>query len=239
VGDTFAQVLPLAIGVAISPVILALQIAALASARRPLARALAVFLGVAVVAVAVVLGVAALDHHAVPVPRASHWVVAGWIRIAIAIVLVGVAVRFLVAKHAEPTVKAGPEVGDDSSHLVRFAALGAAAMVSDSVMLIPAAHDAAVAPIPTGQRVTVLAVVTVVALLPAYGPMLAAVLTGTWGLGLLVRFGAWFQRHLRTIAIVGALVFAAYLALTGWIDLGKADRSPSTSGATTTTTTGG
>ena len=238
-GDTLAQVLPLAVAVAISPVILALQIAALASTRRPLMRAAAVLVGVTVVAVAVVLAVAALDHHAVSVSRTSHWVVAGWLRLAVALVLVGVAVRFLVSKRAEPAVRAGPEVGDDAAHLVRFALLGAAAMVGDSVLLIPAAHDAAVAPIPTGQRVTVLAIVTVVALFPAYGPLLAAALTGQWGLGHLVRFGAWFQRHLRTVAVVGALVFALYLALTGWQDLDKARVAERSPGVTTTTTTPG
>lgn len=235
-GGTLARVLPLAVGVAVSPVILALQIAALASARRPLLRAAAVLAGVAAVAVVVVLAVAGLDHHAAPVPRASHWVVAGWLRLAVALVLLGVAVRFLVARTAEPAVRAGPEVADDAPHLARFALLGAAAMVGDSVLLVPAAHDAAVAPIPGGQRVVVLAVVTVVALLPAYGPLLAAALTGQWGLGRLVRFGAWFQRHLRPIAVVGALVFAVYLGVTGWHDLGKA-RVARTAPVPTTVTT--
>lgn len=236
-GETLAQVLPLAVAVAISPVILALQIAALASQRRPLVRAVAVLVGVAVVTVVVVLGVAALDHHAVTVPRTSHWIVAGWIRLAVALVLVGVAVRFLVGKESEPPVKAGPEVGDDAAHLMRFAVLGAAAMVGDSVLLIPAAHDAAVAPIPTSQRVAVLAIVTVVSLLPAYGPVLAAVLTGQWGLRLLVRFGDWFHRHLRTIAIVGALGAAVYLAITGWLDLGKGEVAKDAAPVTATTTT--
>lgn len=238
-GATLVRCLPLAVGVAISPVILALQIAALSSKRRPKERATAVLIGVTVVAVVVVLAVAALDHHAAPTPSAARWIVAGWIRLGAAVVLLGVAAASALHRSARHQVHSGPEVGDDAGHLVRFALFGAAAMLGDSVLLLPAAHDAAVASIPVAQRVEILAIVLVVALIPAYLPLLAALVTGTWGLGQLERLRNWFTRHVRTITIVGALGIAAYLALSGFTDLGRstASSSTSTSNSTTTTTT--
>ena len=160
-GSTLAQVLPLALGAAVSPVILLLQVATLGSKRRPVARALLVLLGCTTVVVTVVLVVVLGHHRTTTTTSATDRLISGWIKISLAIVLLGVAVRTALTPRASVDAEPPPDDGDGRVHPVRSVLLGVAAMltnVTTLVLLIPAVRDAATASIPTVERIAVLVI---------------------------------------------------------------------------------
>ena len=219
-GHTVAKVLPLALGAAISPIILLLQVATLASPRYPVRRALIVLVATATVVAGVMLAVTLTDHQAAA-PPATDAVVGGWIQIVLAILLLAVAIHTALAP--APEERAAPVDGSDASvHAVRYFLLGVGAMVTNLttiVLLIPATHDAATAAITSGDRLLVLAVVFLIVLFPAYAPLLALAALGHRGPTVLAAFGEWLRVHKQTVAVVVSLGFAVYLGISGYLAL--------------------
>lgn len=218
-GSTLAQVLPLALGAAVSPVILLLQVATLGSKRRPVARALLVLLGCTTVVVTVVLVVVLGHHRTTATTSATDRLISGWIKISLAIVLLGVAVRTALTPRASVDAEPPPDDGDGRVHPVRSVLLGVAAMltnVTTLVLLIPAVRDAATASIPTVERIAVLVITGAIVLVPAYGPLVVVAALGRRGPATLAALGAWLHRNQRTISVAVSLGFALLLGITGF-----------------------
>jgi len=225
VSTTFARVLPLAFGAAISPVILLLQVATLASPRYPVRRAVIVLGATALVVVMVMAAVVATDAHAGAGPKTDP-VVDGWIRIVLALVLLAGAVRVALhpgATAAGPAADAPAAAADPGVRGLRFFLLGIGAMLTNLttiVLLVPATREAASAAISRGDRLVVLAVVLVITLLPAYGPLVVLAALGRRGPAALAAMSRWLGSHHRAVTVAVSLGFAAYLGISGLIALG-------------------
>ena len=216
---TLLRVLPLAFGAAISPVILLLQVATLASPRYPVRRACIVLAATAVVVVVVMGVVLATDAHAGATPKRDP-VVDGWIRIVLALVLLAGAVR--TALRPADDAAAPADDADPGVRGVRYFLLGLGAMaanVTTIVLLVPATREVATADI-GDDRLVVLAVVFVVTLLPAYGPLLVLAALGRRGPAALAAMSTWLRAHRRAVTVVVSLGFAAYLGISGLVALG-------------------
>lgn len=216
-GSALLEVLPIALGAAISPILLLLQVATLASGRHALVRSFCVLAGTVVVTAAVMAVVVVADHATTGGAGPGDPVVTDWIEVVLGVVLAAGGVRILISPR-EAASAPSPTTPDDRVHAVRSVLLGVAAMVTNLtsiVLLIPATHRAWTAPLPTGQRVLLLAVVGVVTLLPASLPPLLVVALGRRGPVVLSAMSGALHRHQRTITALVALGFAAVFLVKG------------------------
>jgi hypothetical protein len=230
--STLVRVLPLALGGAISPVILLLQIATLASQSHRIGRCLLVITSNMLVVVVIMAAVVFGDHHtssdiAADAPTNP---VAAWIRIVLAILLAATALRLIIEQLQAPTTGSSDlssattteSSKDQPFHPVRYFLIGLGAMVSNAttiVLLIPATHTVATANLQPSQALVLYAIVTAIVLLPSYLPLVVFMALGQRGPMLMNRFGDWLHTHQRTIGIVVSLGFAIYLGWTGFNDL--------------------
>ena len=218
-GSLLVAVLPLALGAAVSPTLLALQLLVLSGSTHRLARAWALALGAALVlGVFSVLCVTALQrvrpqHHD---PRSA----------TDAAVLLGsgallglVAVRSLVRR---PTVGerhtsriAGRLESAPTGWFVGVGAVGMVVNFSTLLLVLPAVHEITRAPATPTEKVVVFLVLYVIVLLPVLLPVGLATALGARADGLLDATNVWIGRHARTIGIAVELVFAVYLVVKG------------------------
>jgi hypothetical protein len=227
VADTLVTVLPLALGGAISPVILLLQLATLASRAHPVGRALVVLAANITVVVVIVAVVVVTDHRtatgAIATGNATD-VVGAWIKVVLAVLLAATALR-LALEHDKTEGPADDDTGDDTEPLrpMRYFLLGLGAMVSNAttiVLLIPAVHTVATAGLRRPQELTLLAVVSIIVLLPSYLPLVALGALGRRGPEALSTLGRWLHGHQRQVGIAVSAGFAVYLGWSGLAALG-------------------
>ncbi len=218
-GSLLVAVLPLALGAAVSPTLLALQLLVLSGSTHGLARAWALALGAALVLGAFsVLCVTALQrvrpHHA-----GHRSATDAAVLLASGALLGLVAVRSLVRR---------PTVGERhtsriAGHLETaptgwFVGVGAVGMVvnfSTLLLVLPAVHEITHAAAPSTAKVVAFLVLYVVVLLPVLLPVGLATALGARADGLLDATNVWIGRHARTIGIAVELVFAVYLVVKG------------------------
>ncbi len=218
-GALLTSVLPLALGAAISPTLLALQLLVLSSSTRRLARGWAVAAGSALVLASFsLLGLTAFDHIG-PAHRPHHSLRDSVICFAGAGLLGFLALRSL---HRRPTPgekeKERTAGRLDTAPTFWFLGAGAVGMLvnfSTLVLFAAALHEIARSPVGTLDRSAVLAVLFAITLVPVLVPV-----------GLVTAFGdradpplntahAFVTRHARTIATAVEVVFAAYLVWKG------------------------
>ena len=214
VPEVLAQVLPLALGAAVSPVILLVQMATLTSGTARLARAWAVAGGTAVALTGWGLAGWVLVNR-LPTPRTGPDATAAAVDLALAFVLVALGLRSLSQRHDPPHAPA-PQDSTGGAHVAASFALGLVAMatnVTTVVLFLPAVRDVARAQLPVGGSAVVLAVLLLIVTVPAWLPVLAVTLGGAAGRRLLDRVGAFATIHHATIAAVVSFGFALYL---GW-----------------------
>jgi hypothetical protein len=229
VGRTFIEVLPLALGGAISPVVLLVQLATLASRSHPVGRSLIV-LGANALVVAVVIVVVVVGDHRTAMgatPTGTGDVVGAWIRIVLAVLLAATAVRLLVvgdkgAKGSDPA-EPTPDAAEEPLRPLRFFLLGVGAMASNAttlVLLIPAIHTVATAGLRGGQELSLFVSISAIVLLPSYLPLLGLGALGKRGPATLDALSTWLRHHNRDVQIVVSLGFAVFLGWTGFTALG-------------------
>jgi hypothetical protein len=213
VPEVLAQVMPLALGAAISPVILLVQMATLTTGQQRMARAWAVAAGTAVALVGWGVAGWALVNR-LPTPRSGPDAAAAAVDLALALVLVALGLRSLTQRHDPP-----PAPRSGSEHSARLAAsfaIGLVAMatnVTTVVLFLPAVRDVARSQLSVADSALVLVVVLAVVTVPAWLPVLAVALGGAAGRRLLDRVGAVASSHHAMIAAVVSFGFALYL---GW-----------------------
>lgn len=215
--STIAKVLPLALGAAISPVLLLLQVATLASKNYPLRRALLILASSSAVTAIVIIAIS-LTNQQSTTTSAPQESIHGWIEIVLATLLAANALRIILAPPSDTEVKAKPDEANPRLHPVRYLLLGLAAMVTNFttiVLLIPAVHEVVTAPISNSDQVVLLISVGLLVEFVAFFPIIVVVAAGKKGPVMLDRLSNFLHRHRHRIAIVVSLVFAIYLAYSG------------------------
>jgi hypothetical protein len=219
VAALLASVLPLAVGAAISPTLLALQLLVLTGPTRPLARAWALTAGAALVLAGVsVLGVTVLNHlhpgrHDHPSLRDAvvMFLAAG--------LLVVLAVRSLIRRPTPAEQQKTRTAGRlETAPTVWFVGVGALGMVvnfSTLVLFVPALHEITRSAVDGAGRAVAFAMLFVITLLPVLLPVATVSLLGRRAEPALVAMRSFVTRHARQIGIVIEVVFAAYLAVRG------------------------
>lgn len=216
------RVLPLALGAALSPIILALQMMTLTTGSRRQLRAWLVAIGAALACVMwTVVGLYVVNR--LPHPARGPDPTSGAIRVALALVLVSLGVNALYHRNpdASPAQAEAPPDGGPA-HLPRAVLLGFAAMLSNAsslVLFLPALHEITHARTDDANKSIVLGVLILVTLVPALVPPLAAVIGGASARSGLDRLSAMIATHHTTINATICFVFAAYLLVTGVVRL--------------------
>jgi len=218
-GSLLVAVLPLALGAAISPTLLALQLLVLTGTTHRLARAWALAAGAALVLAAFsLLCVTALQrirpHHGDHKSATDAAVL-----LASGALLGLLAIRSLLTR---PTVgerhtsKISTRLESASSGW--FVGVGAVGMIvnfSTLVLVVPAIHEITHAGVSTTTKAAVFVVMYVIVLLPVLVPVLLVSILGSGADRALDATHAWVTSHARTIGVVIEGVFAAYLIVKG------------------------
>jgi hypothetical protein len=217
-GTLLAAVLPLAIGAAVSPTLLALQLIVLSGTTHRLARAWALAAGAALVlATFSLLCVTALsrvrpDHGHKSATDATVLIASG--------VLLGVlAVRSRIRK---PTVGerhssklSGRLTTAPSGWFVGVGAFGMVVNFSTLLLVLPAVHEITYSSADFSAKATSFVVLYVIVLLPVLAPVVLAQLLGARADHALDVTHRWVGRNARTIGTVIEAVFAVYLVVKG------------------------
>lgn len=215
-GALLGKVVPLALGAAISPVVLTLQVLTLAKNRFPLRRTWAVAAGCTVVALVwAAIGLLAINQT----PEANSGqpdATSGVIAVVFAMLLVGLGVRALWHGNADDA----PPTGDDDARprVLAFFAIGLGAMVTNFtsfVLFFPAVHAIAVSDASDTTTAVAMIVLLALTLSTAYGPPLVATVMGSRAQAGLDRLGGFVTRHHAGINATICFGFAVYLAVRG------------------------
>jgi threonine/homoserine/homoserine lactone efflux protein len=215
-GELLGKVLPLALGAAISPVVITLQVLTLAANRYPLRRTWAIAAGCTLVTI----GWAAVALLATNRTSAAHTgnpsATSGLLALAFAVLLVGLGVRALL--HRGKSDDPRPSKSSDRPHSWEFLAIGLGAMVTNFtsfLLFFPAVHAIGVSDATESERAVALLVLFLITLLPAYAPPLVATVLGQRAQQGLDRLGRFVTVHRATINATICFAFAIYLTVRG------------------------
>jgi hypothetical protein len=213
------SVLPLAVGAAISPTLLALQLLVLTGPTKPLARAWALAAGSALVlAVFALLGLTLLNHLR-PAEHDHHSVRGAVIVLIAAALLAALALRSLLRRpmpadeHTSRT--AGILATAPTYWFVGAGAIGMVLNFSSLVLFLPALHEITRSAAGLAARGVAFALLYVVTLLPVLAPVGLVTILGPRATPALQATRAFVARHSRQIGITIEVVFAAYLTVKG------------------------
>jgi hypothetical protein len=215
VGSLLAQTLPLALGAAISPIVLAITVAMLTGEGRG-PRAIAFLAGAAIPLVALSALIMFFGSGvSLKVPAS----VQGPLDLAFAALLLFVGGRALVRQLR------GAPAGSARSHdehrgvaPSRAFAIGLGSMATNFTSLIlflPAMKAVAAAPVTPGARAIAAAVIVAIVLSTIWMPLLLITVAPRTVDALLADVAAFFEKNQRAVAIVLGLGFGAYLLIRG------------------------
>jgi hypothetical protein len=212
-GELLATVVPLALGAAIAPSILTLELLALGTDVAPRRRGWAMALGYLAGLLAWAAVAIALTRHAGGADTEPEWT--AFVRLAAAAALVIAGIVTLVRG---PSDKATRQLSPAKPDLPAFLGVGAAVMLTNLTTLalfIPAVHLIGAADVAIEGRGVALAIVVVITMIPAVLPPLAVTLVGEPAQRVLARLNAWLVRHSRAVGAIVCFGFAILLAVQG------------------------
>lgn len=223
VSSLFLSVLPLALGAAVSPTLLTLELLILAGRNHPLSRAWSFALGASGVLIAyAVVGLAFLQR----LPDAgsgSPSLASAVIKIVAGLALGLLGARQLLHRPAPGEAKqsalrqrmatSGPAV------YAGIGALGMLTNVSTLVLLFPAMHEISVSAAPDAEKAWVAAAVVAIALSMVLLPVLSVTLLGARAHAVLAAMNRFTTDHKRQINAAIAFFFAVWLLWSGGSDL--------------------
>jgi threonine/homoserine/homoserine lactone efflux protein len=211
-GQLLAQVVPLALGAAVSPLVFAVQLATLTGPRR-LARGSMVAAGAAVPLIGVAVLMLAFGR-AIRLPKLSAATL-GTTDIVFGIVLLLLGLRALLRPRA--TKESGAKKPRGTSLGASFGA-GVGMMLSNFTtiaLFIPAMKIVAESGLDAAEVGAATVIVLLITLIPALVPLaLTAAVPKTSG-RVLTATGDWLGEHRRWITVVLGLGFGAYLVIHG------------------------
>jgi hypothetical protein len=196
-------VLPFALGAAVSPTLLTLELLILAGKTKPKARAWMFMLG-AVITI-LLIGLAAttvLRAVATPsIPPHEPWLLA--LKIAVTIILILLGIRELLpAKTAGERHRSRTQDLLDTAKTPMFIGVGVVGMVtnlSTIVLYLPAVHLIVTSPDPESTKLLAGVMLWTITVLPILLPVLAVTVVGHRSDALLARVNGWATRDSRQI----------------------------------------
>jgi len=219
-GSLLVAVLPLAVGAAISPTLLALQLLVLTgTGGHRLARAWALALGAAFVLAAFsILCVTALQRvrpHHEPHRSTTEAAVLLASGALLGILALRSAVRRPTVGERQPSRIAGHLDAAPTGWFLSVGALGMVVNFSTLLLVLPAMHEITRSTASTGSKLVVTAVLYVIVLLPVLAPVLLVTALGSGADPLLDATHDWVGAHSRRIGVTIEVAFAAYLIVKG------------------------
>ncbi len=238
-GALLTHVLPLAVGAAISPTVLAVALLTLSSPRRPVARGVAFVAGVLVVIAGLSVVGLRLPQH-VGRPSAIRLEITRTVDLVVGVLLLLLAVATLLRmlttdrsadaptqdlSSQDPSTQ-DPSTQDPSTRaaaqgrdgLGAAALLGAAMMIGDFstiLLYLPAMHEIARSHTTDAQKALALVLAVLITSLPATLPLLIRVAAPGPAERTFTTMHAWVARHSNQVAFVVALVFGLWLVWKG------------------------
>jgi Sap, sulfolipid-1-addressing protein len=215
----FAQVLPLAVGAALSPALLGLQVLNISRPRAPLSWAWSVAFGVALLLVAATV-VALVFHLGTGGHKASPEL-KGVVKLVGAAALFGVAVYELVWDKGTPPKSRAPAEEDSAGSGVHWSMVGVGAglVLPNLALYFPAAHEIAASDEGTVGRVVAFVLLFAIAMLPAAVPPLALILLGDRVKAPLQALNDYVIAHRRGATAAACLVFGLVLLVSGVVQV--------------------
>ncbi len=209
-----AKLIPLALGSAISPTILAVAVLILGSPNRPRFR-MAVF-GVGALAVLLAVGIVGLVALTHTVSKAAHQSDAeATVDLVLGLVLLALAVR-TVLRHPKPSSPAhSPSKKTGIAETLGLGVVMMATNFSTLVLFIAALKEIDIAKVGPFNEAIALTILIVFAMLPILLPMAFYQVAPRSAQNILGRIGAFTGRHKRTISLVIFTAFGLYLLLKG------------------------
>ena len=209
-GELLGEVVPLAAGAAISPVVFLVQLTTLTGSR-PISRGTALFLGAAVVlivlsTIGVLLGSTSFS---------TNDTLKAWLNIVLGALLIAVGLRALLKPPGPKPV--APEAEKPTS-VGRSFVTGAAAMgtnVTSFALYIPALALIAGSGLPLGQRGLAGLIILLIALAVAWVPLLLAAAVPAASSRLLPALGNWMTANDRWVQVILGLGFGIWLLIKG------------------------
>lgn len=225
-GSLLAQVVPLALGAAVSPALLTVAVLTISSPRRGLVRGFALAGGViAALAALTALGLTVLSHvtnH----PSATRTAVSDAVDVVIGIVLLALAVRGLLARRGAQGDTDGPDGaprGDSERRgapmgLVATFGLGAVLMLSNVttiILYIPAMKEVTKADVSDATKAVATAVALVITALPVLLPLVLRLVAPRSSERWLGALNSTISRHRHAFIVGVEVVFGVYLLVKG------------------------
>lgn len=210
------RLLPLALGAAISPVLLLLQLLNLSAPQRPLQRSLAFLLGCALVMALWLLGAAWMAGLLAAVAAVPAQLDAGLDALCGLLLLAAAAwmVQSPPAPALAPVAAAAPASGLAGALSAGLLAMGCNLT---SLVLVLRAMQTIVLTLPLSpQRFSLSAVLALCTLLPAWLPPAVVLLSGEPGRRRLQRLARWVQPRQRLLNGAVALALAVLLLARAW-----------------------
>ncbi len=215
-GELLSKVVPLALGAAISPTVLAVGLLILSAPRRPVARGAAFTAGVLAILAGLTAVGLTLTHHALNGPGQRNPITRA-IDGTLGAVLLLLAVTTVLRALTTDKESAGPKAAaDPDKHASLWAAfvLGMAMMMSNFstiLLYLPAMREVSASRVAQGDKVVVVAIVFLITSLAATLPLLVRVVAPGPAAGWFAALHGFVTRHQRQIAVVIEVVFGAYL----------------------------
>ena len=218
-GPLLVAVLPLALGAAVSPTLLALQLLVLSGSTHRLARAWSLTLGAALVLGAYSILCATALQRVRPHHTGHRSATDAAVLLASGVLLGALAARSLVRR---PTVgeRHTSRIGDRlaSAPTPWFVGVGAIGMLvnfSTLLLVLPAIHEITRSTATPSAQVVAFVLLYVIVLLPVLAPVLLVTFLGAGADRVLDATHALVERNARTLGTVIETVFAAYLITKG------------------------
>ena len=212
-GSLLAEVLPLALGAAISPVVLTVQVLNLARGRS--SRSWAIVAGSAT-ALAILGAIVLVASDQAPGAGSGHpGMATGVVKLVLAGLLLVLAARAVLV---HPSARHDLRPDDAPPRLGRYFMIGILLMATNLtslVLFVPALHDVAISAASVCAQVVAVTVVVVIVLAPAYLPPLAVTMLGDGATRALDAVNTFLVRHQRAVTVAICVGFSALLAMQG------------------------
>ncbi len=209
-GKTLAIVLPLALGAAVSPTLLTLQLLILAGVRDQKKRAWAMAAGSAIVLLAFMAILATLARG-LEIGSEHQDAIERGVKLVAAALLVLLGLRSLRHRHDPPKPRS-EKLQEAKPRL--FFGVGAGAMAGNAsslVLVLAATHITVTSGLPDDQQTALLAIVFVFTMLPVVLPVMAATVMGSRADPVLMKMNHFTTTYTHQINAGIAFFFAALL----------------------------